>query len=573
MTDNTPTYITSARANALDFELSSSLERRNFHLLSNHLTEEDMPEAPKRGRSKKAADTQAPASQEYYSTSEMPLAIKPRYPLTALELVIDECPELSRTIKGHVAATAGNGFKLVPLVDSSKLDPVKDANMIQAIKQEKDELDAFLRYICPTRSASDVMSLVFESRRRYGFGALEILRNAVGQVVGVNPIEDTKTLRPCVYDEEIIEYERNIRVGNTTYIQTEPRRFRRFVQEIIPRRLGATSARKKIYFKEFGDLRQVSRVTGEIFPADATLPADFKPATEILWMPIVTTGDEFPMPEWLPGLPDVLASRAIRICNLDVLDNGGTPPLAIIIEGADNPKLAQQIRDQLKQLKGQGSRSKAVIIQVEAMVAGSGTAKEVVSPKVKIEDLSKIMTTEGMFIKYLEWLDKSITSLFRLPQILIGKVDSTLNRATAEEAISIAEQTVLQPERQAVEDVINNTLFPEICLFSRRPVDDRGVKYWKFAFNNFSVDRTDAAVKLLTVAKDDLSLNERRSILDSVLPGEYEAFENDAANLPPALTGLGVEPFPADSAITQSLKDQISQKIGKSVDFVGIIDL
>ena len=227
----------------------------------------------------------------------------------------------------------------------------------------------------------------------------------------------------------------------------------------------------------------------------------------------------------------------------------------------------------MKQLKGQGSRSKAVIIQVEAMVAGSGTAKEVVSPKVKIEDLSKIMTTEGMFIKYLEWLDKSITSLFRLPQILIGKVDSTLNRATAEEAISIAEQTVLQPERQAVEDVINNTLFPEICLFSRRPSDDRGVKYWKFAFNNFSVDRTDAAVQLLNVAKDDLSLNERRSILDSVLPGEYEAFENEAANLPPALSGLGVEPFPTDSAITQSLKDQISQKIGKSVDFVGIMDL
>jgi len=214
-----------------------------------------------------------------------------------------------------------------------------------------------------------------------------------------------------------------------------------------------------------------------------------------------------------------------------------------------------------------------VIIQTGAQVVGSGVNKDVVNPRIRIEDLSKIMITEGMFIKYLEWLDKSITSLFRLPQILVGKVDSTLNRATAEQAISIAEQTVLQPERQAVEDLINNVFLPEVCLYSRRATDDRGIKYWKFAFNNFSIDRTEAAVKILNAGKDDLTLNERREILDSVLPGEYEAFKQEAANIPPALRGLPIEPMPENSAITQDMKDRIAASLGKSVDFIGVLDL
>jgi capsid portal protein len=560
-----------ATAQAVGIQVNSALERRNIDLLSHFVFDEPEEKAakPKRGRNSKAA----PVSQEYTINSDMPLPIRPRYPLSALELVIDECPELARTIRGHVIATGGQGFKLVPTVDRQKLDPVRDALTLKEIDSERDQLDAFIRYICPTRSATDVFGLVFEGRRKYGFGAWEILRNAADQVVGVNPIEDIKTLRPCAYDEQVIEYDRQIRIGNTVYTQSEPRRFRRFVQEIIPRRFSVTVARKKIYFKEFGDPRFISRETGEIFQVGEPLPDGFKPATEILWFPIVSTGEEMPLPEWLPGLPDALASRAIRICNLDVLDNGGTPPLAIIIEGAENPQLAVEIRDQLKQLKGQSSRSKAVIIQTGAQVAGSGVNKEVVNPKIRIEDLSKVMATEGMFIKYLEWLDKSITSLFRLPQILVGKVDSTLNRATAEQAISIAEQTVLQPERQAVEDLINNVFLPEVCLYSRRATDDRGIKYWKFAFNNFSIDRTEAAVKILTAGKDDLTLNERREILDSVLPGEYEAFKQEAANIPPALRGLPIEPMPDNSAITQDMKDRIAASLGKSVDFIGVLDL
>jgi capsid portal protein len=414
---------------------------------------------------------------------------------------------------------------------------------------------------------------VLEGRRRYAFGAWEILRNPLNQVVGVNPIEDLKTIKVCAYDEEIISIKRSIRIGNRMEEQPEQRRFRRFIQEIQPNKSTLSGQSRKTYFKEFLDPRHLNSQTGQFWTEEGNPPENWPLATEILWFPIVAVGDELPLPEWIPGLPDVLAARAIRIVNLDILDNNATPPMAVIVEGANNPELATIIKDQLQAIKGHSSRSKAVIIQVEAEKAGQGVSAEVVKPTVRIENLSKILSTEGMFLKYLEWLDKSICSLFRLPQILVGKIDSTLNRSTAEQAITITEQTVFQPERNSIEMVVNDVFLPEVSLFSQRTLSKKGVKHWRFALNNFNVDRTEATVKVLGAGKDDLSLNERRALLDSIIPGELPLMEDEAANIPPSLKGSVVATFPDDSQITQSLKQTLSKALGRDVKAVAVLDL
>jgi len=567
-----------ADASVIALDMGKTLERRNNDLLG-HIPEMEVQEKavePKRtGKAQPKKTTKGAAkSQEYAQSSSHPIEIKPRFPLSALEIVIEECPELSRTIKAHSIGTGGQGFKLVPLTDRNKLNEVKDAAVIAEIEQERDELDAFFRYICPNRSANDVIGLVLEGRRRYAFGAWEILRNTVGQVIGVNPIEDLKTIKVCAYDDQVISIERTQRIGAKLVKVPESRRFRRFIQEILPRRRSFQSSTiRKTYFKEFLDPRPMNSKTGEFWTGIGQPPENFPHATEILWFPIVAVGDEIPTPEWIPGLPDVLAARAIRIVNLDVLDNNATPPIAVVVEGANNPKLAEIIKDQLRAIKGRESRSKAIIIQVEAEPAGSGTAKEVIKPSVRIENLSEIMSTEGMFIKYLDWLDKSICALFRLPQIMVGKVESTLNRATAEESIRITEQMVFQPERNSIEMIINDVFLPEVSLYSQRQFNLKGVKHWRFALNNFSVDRTDATIKILNSGKDDLTLNERRALLDAIIPGELPLFPEEEANTPAALKSSVVASFPDDSKITQSLKAQLSKALGKPVKYVAVLDL
>ena len=156
---------------------------------------------------------------------------------------------------------------------------------------------------------------------------------------------------------------------------------------------------------------------------------------------------------------------------------------------------------------------------------------------------------------------------------LVGKIDSTLNRSTAEQAIAITEQTVFQPERNSIEMVINDVFLPEVSLYSQRQLNVKGVKHWKFALNNFNVDRTEATVKVLAAGKEDLSLNERRALLDSIIPGELPLMDDEAANIPPSLKGSVVATFPDDSQITQSLKQTLSKALGRDVKAVAVLDL
>jgi len=561
----------SARVAALDLGFGQALTRRNGDLLGLEPAPDPaiqaaaqksllslFPQAAKLLTQRMAKA--APPSQEYAATSSKPVELPAPVPLDALERVIRECPELSRAIAAITVGVASRGFAL-PVIDAERAA----ANEADAAAEHADLL-AWIQRMCPNRSFSQVMKITVSSRKRFGFAAWEILRNIAGQVVGINPIEDGKTLRWCELDAQHTVVTRQIPIGDRIETESIQRRFRRFKQVISPSRFGA--ARKTIYFKEFMDPRPLNRVTGEYWTAASPPPAEFPYATELLLFPVVDAGGEHPQPEWIPILPDALASRAIRIINLDTLNNGATPPFIVVIEGTvDDAELAK-IMDQFKDIQGETSRRRAIFVQVDSTTVGAGANKEGLTPKVRIEPMAQLMTTEGMFLKYLMWLEKSIASALRLPLLLVGNIDSTLNRATAEAALVFAEDQVFAPERQDIEDVINDQLLPEYVGFSKRAANIKGVKYHRFALAGYSADRTADYLKLLAYEKGALSLNEKRAIIDTLLPDQkIDALDEAAANRPAALLapagGLpaqpGLELLPEDSPITQALKAEISK--------------
>lgn len=554
---------------AVNWQFGSTLARRNADLLGEepqeHVqTEKDLksiwsilPEVLRKKFSKSVT-----VSNEYAPTSSKPVEITPRYALATLERVIRECPELTRAINAIKVGVGSRGFKL-PVTNTDNADE-------EAVKLEHEDLDAFLKNICPDRTFSQVMSITVSSRKKFGFAGWEILRNQFRHVVGINPIEDTKTLKWCEKDEEFTEVERTISVGSRRETFTEMRRFRRFIQR--PRRRFGRG--KTIYFKEFGDERFLNKNTGEYWQGSGVPPANWPQATEILLFTVVDCGEEFPIPEWIPILPDALASRAIRICNLDSLDNSATPPMAFLIEGSPDPDLDKKIRDQLIDIKGSGSKSKALIIQVESETIGSGINKENVKPTVTIVPLAQLQTTEGMFLKYLVWLEKVIAAALRLPQLLVGNIDSTLNRSTAEVAIEFAEDWVFSPERQDIEDIINDVLLPEVVLFSKRKTAEKGVKYHRFKLGSYAPAQTENLLKLLAYAKNDLSLNEKRAVIDTVLPNQkIEAIDDDAAKLPAALQSIdGVIKMPDESGVIKSMKNDFGRALNKTVKHIYVYE-
>lgn len=514
-------------------------------------------------------------SREFSGTSNKPVELKPPVALDQIERVVRECPELSRAIAAITVGVGSRGFSLVP-IDTEKQNEADDATKAEA-KIEHEDLTAWFKHICPNRSFSQVMKITVSSRKRFAFAAWEILRNPLRQVNGINPIEDCKTIHWCLQDNQLVTVQKLIRTGDRVQIVSEQRRFRRFMQVIKEGFMA--SARKAVFFKEFGDPRYLNANTGEYWASSAPPPDNFPFATELLIFPVVDAGGEHPCPEWLPILPDALASRAIRIINLDTLNNGATPPFLVIIEGTVDEGELAKITDQFKDIQGETSRRRAIFVQVDSTTVGAGTAKDAVTPSVRIEPMSQLMTTEGMFLKYLTWLERSISSSLRLPLLLVGNIDSTLNRATAEAALVFAEDQVFSPERQDIEDTINDILLPEVALYSNQISNKKGVKHWRFKLNGYNADKTADYIKLLIAEKGAMSINERRAVIDTMLPDhKLPAIDTPAASEPVALIApeapAGLTALPDESPITNTLKADISRHHlgGKPISKIYILE-
>lgn len=506
----------------------------------------------------------AQAPNEQAKTSAKPVELPAPLPLELCARVARECPELSRAFKAVTIGVGSRGFTL-PVTD-----PEASELMGEDVKLEQEDLEAFLKHLCPNRSFTQLMKLTVSARKRFAFAAWEILRNELNNPVGVNPIEDGKTVKWCLADAEFTQIKRVIRVGKTrTETLTEHRRFRRFKQVT---RTGFGFANKTTYFKEFGDPRPLNKETGEYWTT-GPVPANFPAATELLIFADVDADGEHPTPEWLPILPDALASRAIRIINLDTLDNGATPPFLVIIEGTVNEAKLKQIEDQFKDIQGETSRRRAVFVQIDSEGVGSGINKEVVTGRIRIEPLAQLMTTEGMFLKYLAFLEKSIASALRLPLLLVGNIDSTLNRATAEAALVFAEDQVFGPERQDIEDVLNDVFLPECVMFSRLLSNEKGLRYHRVKLGGYNADRTADYLKLLSAEKGAMSLNERRAVVDTIVTDQkLPVIENAQANDPWALIEQTLKkpltPLPNNASVSNQMKAELATQIGCSPDAI-----
>lgn len=541
----------------VNIDMGSTLSRKHADMLSKTLSikqEEKLPNTP----------------NEYSATSATPKTIEHPYSLYALERVIRESPELSRVIQAIVIGVGSRGFQI----------DCKEAESNTEAEREKEDLEAFFKHLCPNRSFSQAMKLLVASRKKYGFGAWEVLRNAGGQISGVNPIEDCKTLNLCEMDDQWIPVEQTINIGKErTHTITRPYRYRRFVQRVRLTRAvrGLDMYGKPIYFKEFGDKRHLNKVTGEYWTGKSEPPLNFERATEILLFPVVDTGGEHPIPEWIPILPDALASYAIRVCNLDVLDNSAVPPMAVIIEGTDNPMIYQQAIDQLEEIKGRTSRSKALILQTPAVKVGSGTNSDNMLPKIRVEPLSPLMSTEGMFLKYLEWLARSIAAIMRVPLLLTGEVTSALNsRATADAIMSFADDQVFRPEAQDIEDVINGRFIPELVTFSNQLNGQKGVKYSTFKLGTYTADEVAEMLEAMKAGDTALSVNEKRQVLNQVLSIDIDPIESEDADLPVGLAKDDSKDSPKDDSVTElpdgtltnALKSAAEKAYGIKVDRV-----
>jgi capsid portal protein len=443
------------------------------------------------------------------------------------DVVVDECPSLAKNIRCMVTNVAGHGYHLEPIENIT--EDMADLTWL-AMQAEKKRIQGFLDNLSIEYTFTDLLEMLVDHLQRFGNAYWEIVRGAGGRIMGINPVEDPKRIRLCRKDglPQLVKHRHRIGTQYDGFV-TE-RRFRRFAMK--------TPAGGWRYFRQYGDTRQLNAETGK-YGDYQTVPVG-KRANELLHFRLPHHSSEYGVIHWISVLVDALSARVAKLCNLDVLDNSGTPPLAIVISGSSDKTLEGRIRDQLAQMKGQKIRSKVLIVQVEADEVGVNGADTVLQPTIKFEPLSQIMLKEGMFLEFQRFIDQEITSVFRLPPILLGDLEETPNKATASEAKAIAEEQVFAPARRKLDDQINRLLMDNIIPDRV----ERGVMYWRFALNSLSNDRSEAVLAGIKEGRESggLTPNQANQQLQTVLPGLENLPDDPRNDIPLAYQKLASKP-------------------------------
>ena len=116
-----------------------------------------------------------------------------------------------------------------------------------------------------------------------------------------------------------------------------------------------------VYFKEFGAKRDLNKKTGTWAPQNMRLPAADR-ATEIIhFTALPDAHTPYGVPRWINQLPSVLGSRKAEEFNLEFFDNGGVPPMLIVLQGGT---LQAETRAAVEQKMSRGSAASKNRVQV-----------------------------------------------------------------------------------------------------------------------------------------------------------------------------------------------------------------
>jgi PBSX family phage portal protein len=380
----------------------------------------------------------------YYSTINSSFVfLQPPFDPKYLAQLVTQNNILAQCVEAMEVNIDGTGHELDPI------DPEKEGD-----KEEITRINAFLAEPYPNQSIVSIRRQLRVDLESFGWGAIEVLRNAKGDMVGLRNVPGW-LMRWVRLDEPIQVTKTVMRDGKDVEIKYWDRE-RRYATR--------TGTNKYTFYRDFGTSRQIDMETGE-WESDTKQIDPKRRGSEILmftvWKDVQTP---YGLPRWINQLPSVLGSRKAEESTLEFLDAGGMPPAIFFVEGGT---LAADMADQLKQFLSGNLKSKARGVVVEAQ-SSSGSLDSSGKVSVKTERFGHDAAKDSMYLQYDERMESHVRVGFRLPPLFVGKAQD-YNFATAQVGYMVAEAQVFQPERQEFDEVFNRTIMKEL--------DAKTVKY------------------------------------------------------------------------------------------------
>jgi len=205
---------------------------------------------------------------------------------------------------------------------------------------------------------------------------------------------------------------------------------------------------KKVWFKKFGELKDISYKDGK---QRSGLGKD-KANELIFYKAYYPKSDYYGVPNIVSAVGDVVGLIGLRDYNLAFFENFGVPAALITLEGEWEPGSDKKISEFLnKELKGSDNAHRTLVV-----MQGGGIGEE--GCKFNYQKLG-VEVKEGSFRLYEQARRESIMIAYSMPPERIGvRIVGKLGGNVAEEATKIYVQSVVEPLQLDLEDIVNDKL-------------------------------------------------------------------------------------------------------------------
>lgn len=362
-------------------------------------------------------------------------------------------------------------------------------SQVSEAELEYERLKSFFDYPNPDESFSDLRKKCLHDKELTGRSAMEVVRDRGGDIREIYhlPIEH---FYMTARDKEYTEFEQRIideRSGRFI-TQTRFKRFRRYVQLINNR---------KIFFKEFGDPREISMADGK--------PTSGNPdesANEVIFDCIYCPYDPYGQPRWIGEFIRLLGYRKSEEVNYYYFDNDGMPQYLVLVSGGSlTSDSAEELERRFHELKGSRNKGKAMVLESRGQDVGQVEGEEVTTSKIEVVPLTQAWLKDALYQVYQKNAEAAIRKAFRLSPMLTGGAEE-YTRATAREALIKDENQVFAPERNSFDDMINRTI-----------AADMQINHWKFkSLGNKTSDDVQIA-RALAGFKDAMNLTQINAVI------------------------------------------------------------
>lgn len=392
------------------------------------------------------------------------------------------------------------------------------------------------------QDTKEVFEDLIEARETYGIGYLEVIRNLAGEVVQIEFIKDTPTVKKTRALEPYVD--------TTFYYKGEEisrrKKFRKYCQDI---------SGKTVYFKEFGDPRIMDKRNGEYADEGGTVDLDNQ-ANEIMEFAIGTL--PYGEVRWIGQILGVDGSRRAENLNNNYFKNGRHTPLMIVIKGGTlTDDSFTKLTEYMNGIKGEAGQHAFIVLEAESVDNRAGFDEDK-KPEIEIKDLASILQKDELFQDYLDNNRRRVQSSFQLPDLYVGYT-TDFNRATAQTAMEVTEKQVFQPERKSLAWAINNRL-----------LNGYNFKYVEAYFKEPDINNPDDMQKILTVCNlaGGLTPNKAKEIIYSMLGDSFEPFDGEWGDTPLAYAKAQQTQAMSLSNLTAQLETQIKKAAGAQDDAV-----